>query len=157
MKDCKREKCESAGDERGGDYSQCALGLVLILITDYRLRITASNEPPANEAGPEAQTAGGGLALDEEIEEAEGEAKEKKEGAHGKTAARELDNGIENTGGNDAEAGLTAAFVEGADGNITREITPEKGKLVIHPECKLGTIVPEGERAENKNRITQEG
>jgi len=94
--------------------------------------------------------------LDKEVEDAEGEAEEKEEGAPGEAAAGKLDNGIEEAGGNDAKSRLPAAFIEGAGGNVAREIAAEDGELVVHPEGEFGAIAPEGERAEDKNAITEE-
>ena len=61
--------------------------------------------------------------LDEEVEEEEEEAQEEEEGAPGETAAGEL-HGVEKAGGDDPETRFAASLVEGAGGNMAREITP---------------------------------
>ena len=61
---------------------------------------------------------------DEEVQGEEEEAKEEEESAPGEAAAGELGDGVKKADGNDAETGFAAAFVEGASGDVAREIAP---------------------------------
>ena len=96
-------------------------------------------------------------ALDEEVEGEEEEAEKEEEGAPGKAATGELGHGLNEAGGDNDQARLTAALVERANGYITREIAAKGGKLVVHPEGKFVAMTPQGICADNKNTITETG
>jgi hypothetical protein len=99
----------------------------------------------------------GATELDEEVEGEEEDAQEDEEGAPGEAAAGKLRDGVNEAGGDDAEAGLAAAFVEGADGNVARKIAAKRGELVVNPESKFGAIAPQEKSAENKNGVAETG
>ncbi len=82
------------------------------------------------------------IELDEEVESEEEEAEEKEERAPGETAAGELRDGVEEADGDDAEAGFSAALVEGTGGNVAREVATERGEFFVNPKGEFGTMAP---------------
>jgi hypothetical protein len=80
--------------------------------------------------------------LDEEVEGEEEDSKEDEEGAPGKAATRKLRDGMEEADGDDAETRFAASFVEGADGDVAREIAAERGEFVVDPESEFSAVAP---------------
>jgi hypothetical protein len=95
--------------------------------------------------------------LNEEIQGEEEHAQEHQEGAKGKAALRELNNGVNEAGRNDDQAGFTTAFVKRAGGNIAREISTKKRDFAFYPNGKLLAMTPEIDGARQENKIPKAG
>jgi hypothetical protein len=80
--------------------------------------------------------------LDKKVQDEKKKPKEEQESPPGKTAARQLRNGMYKSRGNHAETGLSAPFIKRPGGNVTREIPAKSGKLLIHPKHELRAIAP---------------
>jgi hypothetical protein len=93
--------------------------------------------------------------LDKEVEGEEEETQDEEKGAEGKAALREAADGMEDSGGDYAEARLRARQVKGADGFVAGQIAAEGGKFIFHPEGEFFAVAPEIQKAEKKNTIAE--
>ena len=95
------------------------------------------------------------LGLNEEVEGEEEEAEHEQDGAEGEAALGKADDGVEEAGGDHAEARFGARKIKGADGFIAGEIAAESGEFIFHPEGEFFAVAPQIKQAKQKNTVAK--